>query len=76
MFGVQAYFSHYIITQLHEFKERAKEEYFGYIFLRKDEKNPAVLEVVNKYGVLIKDFGKLKVYKLRERVKGSFLIRG
>jgi len=76
MFGVPAYSSHYIITQLHEFKERAKEEYFGYIFLREDEKNPAVLEVVKKYGVLMKDFGKLKVYKLRERIKGSFFIRG
>ena len=76
MFGVPAYASHYIITHLHEFREKAKKEYFGYVFLREDEKNPAILEAVNKYGILIRDFGKLKVYKLREKIRGSFFIQG
>ncbi len=74
IFGVPAYSSHYIITLLHEFRERAKREYFGYMFIREGEKDTVILKVA-KNGILLKDFGKLRVYMLREKVKGSILIR-
>lgn len=74
-FGTPAYFSHYIITHLYDVKEFALNKKFGYIFLRDEDKNEKVLKVVRKEGILIKDFGRLKVYKLKKSVMGSSLIQ-
>ncbi len=74
-FGVPAYYSHYIITQLYDVKEFAIKKRFGYVFLRDKERNKKVLEVVKRDGILIRDFGKLKVYKLKKPVMGSSLIQ-
>lgn len=74
-FGVPAYYSHYIITQLYDVREFALKRKFGYIFLRYEERNEKVLDVVKRYGILIRDFGKLKVYKLKEPVMGKYLIQ-
>ncbi len=73
-FGIPAYMSHYLITQIYEIKQLAKEKEFGIVFLREDDNNPKVREVVNKYGILIKEFPKVKVYKLRKSVKGRNIL--
>lgn len=74
-FGTPAYYSHYIITHLHDVRVFASKRKFGYVFLRDKERNKRVLEVVKKDGILIRDFGKLKVYKLKKPVMGSSLIQ-
>jgi len=70
-FGIPAYMSHYLITQLEEMREFAKDKEFAVIFLRKNDKNPKVREIVEKYGILIKEFPSVEVYKLKRSVKGK-----
>ena len=72
--GIPVYESHYLITQMSEARNLARTKDFSVVFLREKDSNTKVREIVSKYGILIKDFGYLKVYKLRRFVKGYEII--